>query len=688
MNSNGYANIKRKKKILLSKNINNNRNPKNNINNPFNPMKYFYFKEVKKFINIKNNKNNKSLNENEKIKITATKVNYNSKNEEDYYNKIIYEKKINISHNISSIHLINRNLSIKIDKSSQQYYSTDERYKTVNRCGLYTKKIYCEINKSFKRKLYNRNTSLKSTRFSKKSKTKNKIKNIKKYCENININGISNNNVSNYMSSSNNTTSNNKSITNNNVGNYTIFNISNISYFKKTININTNVNNVQKINNCSKGKINKISNIEILKNKKINNIKNTNNKKNQNINNKEDKVFVRRIILEEKYTIDSEGNKKTIFFKKINPIKKVDRPISNPDKKLNKSKKNLKNLNYSLNNENSFKGKNDIKYNFIIDSTPKNKIKNITERKINATNDDDNKYNNSQIANIFQNYRNSLNSYKIVYQNSFGNFSSNKKYFIRLQGKKSDKNHNIKNSPNKYESNKKKSPHLRYIKNNNNYIKNINNKIKTNYSQLNKKKYKKKINNDIYSQDSEDTKTDKKSFSFFKKNSISALVNSVKEKKKKTAIQNESIASEDPINGFERIPMYNKNNFLFFSRSNSSMSSNNNTKKGSPKNYKYLKKVASNNKYNIFININDSNSNCNNYDYFSLNKNRNLPKEKISPEMGNNNNYRNILNKKYRKNKLESDLNKLMINKKNDIRINYSYLIFKKKKDNKKGIKK
>lgn len=685
MNSNGYANIKRKNKIL-SRKINNNSNPKNNINNPFNPIKYFYFKEVKKFVNIKKNKNNKSLNENVKIKITNTKDNYNSKNEEDYYNKIIYEKKINIIHNISSINLINRNLSIKIDKSSQQYYSNDERYKTVNRYGLYTKKIYCEINKSIKRKILNINTSLKLSRFSKKSKTKNKIKNIKKYCENIKINGISNNNISNMNFP--NTTSNNKTITNNTVGNYTIFNISNICYFKKTFNINTNDNNVQKINNNSKGKINKISNIEILKNKKIYNIKNTNNKKNQNSNNKEDKVFVRRIILEEKYTIDSEGNKKTIFFKKINPIKKVDTPISSPDKKISKSKKNLKNLNDSLNNENSFMGKNDIKYNFIVESTPKNKIKNITERKINTTNDDDNKYSNSQIANIFQNYRDSLNSKKIVYQNSFGNLSSNKKYFIRLRGKKPDKNHNIKNSPKKYESNKKKSPHMRYIKNKNNYSKNINNKIKTNYSQLNKK-YKKTIKNDMYNQDSEDnTRTDKKSFSFLNKNSISALVNSVKENKIKSAIQNESSASEDRNNAYEIIPIYNKNNYLFFSRSNSSVSSNNNTKKSSGKNFKYLKKVASNNKYNIFININDSNSNCNNYDCFSLNKNRNLLKEKISPEMGNNNNYRNILDKKCRKNKLESDLNKLMINKKNTNRINYSYLIFKKKKDNKKGIKK
>ena len=41
------------------------------------------------------------------------------------------------------------------------------RYKTVNRYGLYTKKICCEINKR-KKNIYISNASLKSSRFSKK----------------------------------------------------------------------------------------------------------------------------------------------------------------------------------------------------------------------------------------------------------------------------------------------------------------------------------------------------------------------------------------------------------------------------------------------------------------------------------------------------------------------------------------
>ena len=59
-----------------------------------------------------------------------------------------------------------------------------------------------------------------------------------------------------------------------------------------------------------------INNNNIIQDKNIKN-KNTKNKE------KESTLYVRRIILEEKYTIDSKGDKKTIYVKKISPAIKI-----------------------------------------------------------------------------------------------------------------------------------------------------------------------------------------------------------------------------------------------------------------------------------------------------------------------------------------------------------------------------
>ena len=103
------------KKNQAQKKCNNNNNTTNN-ENPFYPIKYLCFNEVKKIVNNKNkkspisNKNNekpKNINKKEKLK----------KEEEDSYNKSIYNKKAKIFHNLSSSNLIKRKLNInKIEK--------------------------------------------------------------------------------------------------------------------------------------------------------------------------------------------------------------------------------------------------------------------------------------------------------------------------------------------------------------------------------------------------------------------------------------------------------------------------------------------------------------------------------------------------------------------------------------------
>ena len=677
MNSNINEKTKLKKKISPKK-INNNINYSNN-NNPFNQIQYFCYKEVKKITNNKDNKSFKTIEKTNK----NNKILNNNFQEEDAYSKLIYNKKLIISHNISSICLpkrkFNINQLIKPNDLRIKFYSTDERFNTVNIFGFYTKKIFCEINK---RKMFNFNKNLKTNKFSKKNKKKNVIKNIKKFYEKLNINENKNNINSNKISYSN-ISSNIQTIANNTIRNYTIFNISNISYYKKTININSDVNNLEKKlikkENNLKGKIQKINNMKILNNN--NNKNNNKNKiyKNINKNNKENKVFIRRIILEEKFTIDSEGNKKTIYFKRISPIKKVDKVISSSEKRLNKNRKMFKN-----DNNYSYRVNNDINYNSNVSSTSKIRLNNITERKNNTKNNDNYKSNKNNIhnENIFSNDRNSLNYNNMIFQKPLANFSpnKNKKYYIRLRGKNLEKKNTFKNSPKNYKPKKYKSPSISYINNKNN-INNINNKIKENFSPLNNIKY--KDYSKEYNCEEDITITNKRSFSFVNKPSLLSLVNNIKQNQKTNlGIHNESIVSEDKTSGI--IPLFNKNKYLFFSQSNSSMTSNN-TKKNSINNSKYFKKINLNNKHNIFINIDDNNTKKN-YNYFSLNKEKNIYKKKMSPDITNNEKDRNILIKKFEKFNL--DLNKIKVkSKKNNKRINYSYLIYKKNNNKKKVVK-
>ena len=198
MNSNINEKTKLKKKISPKK-INNNINYSNN-NNPFNQIQYFCYKEVKKITNNKDNKSFKTIEKTNK----NNKILNNNFQEEDAYSKLIYNKKLIISHNISSICLPKRNINInqliKPNELRIKFYSTDERFNTVNMFGFYTKKIFCKINK---RKMFNFNKNLKTNKFSKKNKKKNVIKNIKKFYEKLNINENKNNINSNKISYSN-----------------------------------------------------------------------------------------------------------------------------------------------------------------------------------------------------------------------------------------------------------------------------------------------------------------------------------------------------------------------------------------------------------------------------------------------------------------------------------------------------
>ena len=667
------------KKNQAQKKCNNNNNTTNN-ENPFYPIKYLCFNEVKKIVNNKNkkspisNKNNekpKNINKKEKLK----------KEEEDSYNKSIYNKKAKIFHNLSSSNLIKRKLNInKIEKKKiyeNKWASNDDRCKAVNKFGFYTKKIF-NINKI--QIANNLNSTIKKYKFSKKTRKidiKTKIRNknynildihdINNICNNNDIYKSNNINESNITLTSNTITS--KTITNNTMSNYTISNITPNSYYNKTNNTNNNMENIShnKENN-SKNKKNKINNIKVIKNKGRN--KNIKNKNIQN-NEKENTVFIRRIILEEKFTIDSKGDKKTIYIKKISPIIKKKEILNSADKRLIKNKKIIKNNNYSK-KDNTFINHNDINLNFNVCSFQKINLNNNTDRKNNIISwrskiesfDDDNKLgiNNNTSLNdaILQNYKDFLNiknCNKIIYQKPNGILyknenhksyqslfpSPNKRYFIYSNGKdnskkkskiqkkeannsnncKSHKNNTIKKCSTKeyksYNNPLKKIMGLqRFLKN-----KMVHRKTKTNVLNQNNVDYDDLKLEENAKDDSEDTLSNKRSLSFVGNSNKYNIKKKVKDKPKleiKEKFKNGNIIFEptfiSPDNQGKKI-----NGYLCFSSSNSGMTSKTNTKMNSINNSKYLKQINQNNKPKIYININDNNNANNNCQrYHSLKK--------------------------------------------------------------------
>ena len=534
MKQNNREKSNSKQKIPIKK-INNNNNKNNS--NPFYPIKYFCFNEVKKIVNNKNKKSPQSSKNNEKIQSMKKSENI-KKEEEDDYCKGIYVKKLNIPHNISSINIRKKKFNLNNIEINTHYLnnSSDERYKTINKFGLYTKKIFCGMNIN-KDNLFN--TGLRKSKFSKKNKKKKKIRNKMKLSNNNNfldIHDINNINIntnnliyrSNNINESNNTITSNtitsKTITNNTMSNYTISNITPSSYYNKTNNTNnTNSNIVDNFPNNNEfmdvNQGNKSNNIKVIRNKgrnkNINNniIKEIKNKKPKK-KNKENTVFVRRIILEEKFTIDSKGDKKTIYIKKINPIMKVKDTLNSADKRLILNKKKIKNsndyntkeINNNFNNkDNTFINHNDINLNFNVCSFQKINVNdNIDEKNEDLLSlrsklesfDEDNKIsnnnnnNNDKKANIvsesiiksYHNFLNVKNGKKIVYQKPnriLYKTENNHKSYQSLFSNPSQK-HLIKSSGNDYHKQKSKINQIIINNLNDNEKDNNNGKIKKN----------------------------------------------------------------------------------------------------------------------------------------------------------------------------------------------------------------
>ena len=639
---------KSKSKLATKKvNIENNKN-----NNPFYlPIKYLCFNEVKKIVNNKNKKSPVINNNNERPKNINNKKT-NKKEEEDDYKKSIYSKRLIISHCISLTNMINQNYGLyKIDEKNNYlnyWYSADERHKPINKFGLNTKKIIYDINR---KKIKKNNIIIKKNKFSRNNKRNKNKKKINHKTQNyIDIHDITNINpntiiyrISNINESKNSITSNtitNKTITNKTLNNYIISNNTPKKNFTKK---NTDINNRNK----------NISNINHKKNK---NIRNKNVENNENNNN----IFIRRIILEEKYSIDSKGDKKTIYIKKINPIIQQKNILNSADKRLIKNKNKLKNNN-SKNKDNTFINHNDINLNFNVCSFQKINLnsnrKNILKEKLESL-DDDYKSNicneTSLNETIMQNYKDLLsikNGNKIIYQKANGLinnseknhksfqsiFSSpNQKYFIKLNVKDYDKknskinnkifnhNKNIYKSNQNYFNIKKKSTKefksinipFKYILSHPRFLKNkvVHRKMKTNLNNIDiEKKY------DYYKEEeSNDSLKNKRSLSFVGKTTVYNLVKKLKDNKKlelKDKLFNgNSISIYDSLN---KNQINKVNEYYYFSPLLSEIESKDNTKMNSINNGKY-KKVNKSIKTNLCININDSNDNskrCN-----SLNK--------------------------------------------------------------------
>lgn len=655
-------------KSKLQNKKNNNKETKSN--NPLNQIKYLCFNEVKKIVN---NKNNKSpyLNKNNEIIPNFKKRGKIKAEEEDCYNKIIYDKKIIIPHILSFINLSKTHIS-KIE-NLKKYNSTDERYKNITKYGLYTKKIFHSLNK---KKNLKKNLEPKKNKFCKKDKLKKKNKNILKinnsyhynFLDIHDITNMNSNNIiyrSNNIYDSNNTLTSNsitsKTITNNTMSNYTISNIGVNSYNNQSNNIisitNTNTNNNQnksknKGNNKNK-QVAKNNNIKIIKTKgrnKNNNVINKNKNQNENPN----PVFVRRIILEEKYTIEPNGDKKTISIKKVSPIMRTKETQCNSGKKIIYNNKNIKNNN----KDNTFINHNDINLNFNVCSFNKIDLNNNnigkekdSQKKVESF-ENENKYNNNNDSSIYddkilENYKDYLsikNGNKIIYQKPNGTlfksekkhksyqslFSSPKKrYIIQIGGNglnkkkykinpKSINNYLSNNNKNKNIIIKKSS--IRDLKSNNSSLKNkiifprylknkmVHRKTKTTILPNNLESY---DLIDYIQNDEENISTiNKRSLSYIGKAHECNLVNKYKDNKE---LNNKFKISPIELKSFKN-HVNNLDEYLNLSPFDSGKSSKNNTKKNSINNSKYLKT----NKSNLCITINDGLNN--NQGYHSLNK--------------------------------------------------------------------
>ena len=564
-------------------------NPQKNLNdtmeknnNPLFPIKYLCFNEVKKIVNNKNKKSPVTNKNNENIKI-KNKIDKIKKEEEDDYNQIIYNKRIKINRNLSYTNL-NKYKFFNINKNENmnKCNSTDERYKIVKKFGFYTKKIYYGsriINTTLKTSMV-----IKKCRFSKKNGKKKKYRNKIKVNNNnyININEItnSNNNIiyrTNNINESNNTITSNtitsKTITNNTMSNYTLSNVTNNSHNNKKNNINTNPNINKKIPNIKEYKTqlqeNKINNIKIIRNKgknKNNNLNLNKNIKGQNRKNKENEntIFVRRIILEEKFTIDSKGDKKTIYIKKISPIIKTNDIMNSADKRLRNKKMNRNNNN----KDNTYINHNDINLNFNVcsfqkinlnNSFQKNKLLSLHQKMDSF--DEDNKeinFNNSINDTILRNYKDFLNIKKynkIIYQkpngisykleNNHKSYQSlfpspDRKYLIQLTennlDKKNDNLYNGKNKNNnkdmkKLNKNIKHNSPLNYILSYPRCLKNkmVHRKTKTNFILPNNKEENENL---LTPKECKGSFTNKRSLSFVGKIYMQNLVQKIKKGKK------------------------------------------------------------------------------------------------------------------------------------------------------------
>ena len=741
------------KKNSVKKKRNNNNDNDTNSENPFLQIKYLRFNEVKKIVNNKNKKSPILNKNNEKTKNIKLK-----KDEEDNYNQFIYNKKSNIFHNLSPSNIIKRKFNINNIENKKNYEnkcaSIDDRFKTINKFGFYTKKIFY-VNKMKNKN--NLNNTIKKNKFSRKTRkinNKNKISNknynildihdINNICDINDIYKSNNINEFNITLTSNTITS--KTITNNTMSNYTISNVSPNSYYNKTNNNIENIPTAKEKN--SKKKLNKINNIKIIKNKGRNKNKNIKNKNIQN-NEKENIVFIRRIILEEKFTIDSKGDKKTIYIKKISPIIKKKEILNSADKKQIKNKKIIKNNN-NKKKDNTYINHNDINLNFNVCSFQKINVNNSIDRKNNLLTmrakmesfDDDNKLlniNNTSLNDaILQNYKDFLmmkNCNKIIYQKPNGILykrdnhksyqslfhSPKKRYFVapnkndstkkQTQNQKKAENHSNNNKT--YKNNIKKCSTKEFKSFNNplkimldqRFLKNkvVHRKTKTNILNQNNKedddlKLVENIEDDNYK-----SLINKRSFSFIRKSNKFKLSKKIEEIPKlelKDKIRNGNIISEPALISPDK-QTKKINGYLYFSSSNSgttSVASKNNTKMNSVNNSKYIKLISNNNP-KVYISIYDNSNNsqrCHSLNKLTNKNNFNSKEMKLFVNYlknnmisisgrGRNKSHRNFLIKRYAKFNLDKFIIK---NKKINNRINYCNLIYKKNKSNKKFMKK
>ena len=626
-------------------------------NNPLFPIKYFCFNEVKKIVNNKNKKSPVINKNNEKLK-EKNKIDKIKKEEEDDYNQLVYNKRVNINHNLSYTNLkICKLFNIYKNENINKCNSTDERYKIVKMLGFYTKKIFYGtriINTTMRASIF-----IKKCRFSKKNGKKKKYRNKIKMNNNnfININEItnSNNNIiyrTNNINDLNNTITSNtitsKTITNNTMSNYTMSNVTNNSINNKN-NINTNPNINKKIPNIKEYKAqlqeNKINNIKIIKNKgrnKNNNLNINKNIKSQNRKNKENEntVFVRRIILEEKFTIDSKGDKKTIYIKKISPIVKSSEILNSADKRLRNKKMN-RNFN---DKDNTYINHNDINLNFNVcsfqkinlnNSYQKNKLLSL-HQKMDSFDEDNKAINvyNSINDTIFRNYKDFLNIKKsnhIIYQKpngiSYKLENNHKSYqslfpspdrkclmqlsesdFINKKDILYEKKDKINNKVKKQKNKKHNSP-LNYILSYQRCLKNkmVHRKTKTNFILPNNKE---KNENLLTPKEGKGSFTNKRSLSFVGKIYMQNMIQKIK-KGKIIELKEKITNNNTPTPQLSSKNRQNKiNDYLYFPIPNNEkhkikkINSIRNNKK-----CKNLKKLNISNKPNILVKNNENSNN-------------------------------------------------------------------------------